>query len=186
MEHLGDQISKTTVHRWVKIFQKSDEINLKYSSGRKRSKRTKRLLKQVKIGLLQAQTKKSTRKLAKLYNASKSTMHRIIKDDLGYNSYIRRIAPKRTHVQKQKRFSFKIWVRKNIRKSLSRKILFSNEKRFDLDGLYNRKNDRMWTLDREILMVDFIEKQCFLKVLWYGSEPVMKVLLVQLLFKQVQ
>ena len=113
-------------------------------------------------------------------------MHRIIKDDLGYNSYIRRIAPKRTHVQKQKRFSFKIWVRKNTRKSLSRKILFSNEKRFDLDGLYNRKNDRMQTLDREILMVDFIEKQCFLKVLWYGSEPVVKVLLVQLLFKQVQ
>ena len=29
MEHLGDQISKTTVIRWVKMFQESGKNNLK-------------------------------------------------------------------------------------------------------------------------------------------------------------
>ena len=56
-------------------------------------------------------------------------MQRVIKDDLEYKSYIKRIAHKLTDVQKQKRSSFGIWVRKNIRKSLSRKIRFSDEKK---------------------------------------------------------
>ena len=120
------------------MFQKSDKNNLKYSSARKRSKGIKRLIKQVKVHLLQAKTKKSTRKLAKTYNVPRSTMQRVIKDDLGCKSYIKRIAPKLTDVQKQKRLSFGIWVRKNVRKSLSRKIRFCDEKRFDLDELYNR------------------------------------------------
>jgi len=66
----------------------------------------------------------STRKLAKVHNVSRSTMQRLIKDDLGYKSYIKRVAPKLTDTQKQKRFSFGIWARKNVTKSLSRKILF--------------------------------------------------------------
>ena len=57
MKHLGGQISKTTVNRWIKMFQKSGKNNLKYSTGRKRSKRTKRLIKQVKVRLLQTKTK---------------------------------------------------------------------------------------------------------------------------------
>ena len=135
MEHLGGQISKTTVNRWVKMFQKSGKSNLKYSPGRKRPKRTKRLIKQVKVHFLQAKTKKSTRKLAKTYNVSRSTMQRVIKDDLGYKSYIKRIAPKLTDVQKQKRFSFGISVRKNIKKIVNKKNpFFLMKKRFDLDG----------------------------------------------------
>ena len=185
MEHLGGEISKTTINRWIKMFKESGEINLKYSLGRKRSKRTKRLITQVKAHLLQGKVKKSTRKLAKVYNVSITTMQRLIKDDLGYKSYIKRIAPKLTDAQKQKRCSFGIWATKNIRKLLSRKILFSDEKRFDLDGLYNRQNG-LRVVNKQMLMVEFIEKQSFLKVLWYGSESVMKTLLVQLLLNKVR
>ena len=53
------------------------------------------------------------------------------------------MASKLTDAQKQTRFSFGIGARKNIRKSLSRKILFSDENRFDFDGLCNRQNDRI-------------------------------------------
>ena len=71
-------------------------------------------------------------------------MQRLIKDDLRYKSYIKkRIASKLTDAQKQKRFSFGIGARKNIRKSLSRKIFFSDENRFDFDGFYSRQNDRI-------------------------------------------
>jgi transposase len=84
MEHLGGEVSKTTVNRWVKMFKESGEINLKSPAGRKRSKRTKRLTDQVKVHLREAKQKMSTRKLAKVHNVSRSIMQRLIKDDLGY------------------------------------------------------------------------------------------------------
>ena len=41
-------------------------------------------------------------------------------------------------------------------------------------------------VNKQILMVEFIEKQSFLKVLWHGSKSVMKALLVQLLLNKVR
>ena len=76
-------------------------------------------------------------------------MCRVIKDDLGFKSYVKRIAPKLIDTQKSKRYSFGIWTRKNIRKSTARKILFSDEKRFDIDGVYNRQNDRIYAPSRQ-------------------------------------
>ena len=64
-------------------------------------------------------------------------------------SYTKRIAPKLTDSQKQKKHSFGIWARKNIKKLMTRKILFSDEKRFDIDGAYNSQNDRIYTPNRE-------------------------------------
>ena len=76
-------------------------------------------------------------------------MQRIIRDDLGLRSYVKRVAPKLTDEQKKKRYSFGIWVRKHIRNSDPRTVLFSDEKRLDLDGVYNRQNDRIWASSRE-------------------------------------
>ncbi|CAF0740495.1 unnamed protein product [Didymodactylos carnosus] len=149
MEHLGGKVSKATINKWVKRFKESGEIDLQRPSGRKRSKRTKRLIKQIKFHFLQSKKRMSTQKLAMVHNVSRRTMQRLIKDDLGYKSYIKRVAPKLTDTEKKKRFSFGIWARKNVRKSLSRKILFSDEKRFDIDGVYNKQNDRIWAPSRE-------------------------------------
>ncbi|CAF3893753.1 unnamed protein product [Rotaria magnacalcarata] len=81
---------------------------------------------------------------SKKLNVSRSTVRRIIKDDLGYKAFVKRVAPKLTEKQKIKRKSFGLWVRKNIRKSMTAQILFSDEKRFDLDGMYNRQNERIY------------------------------------------
>jgi hypothetical protein len=91
----------------------------------------------------------STRKLAKVHHVSRTTMQRLIKDDLGFKSYVKRIALKLSDAQREKRFSFGIWARKNMRKSMARKILFSDEKRFDIDGVYNLQNDRIFAPSRE-------------------------------------
>ena len=141
---LASQLSKTTVNEWVKRYCEFGELNLQSPSGPKPNKRTKRLVQQVKQRLLRSNGRKSARKLAKSFNVSRTTMRRMIKDGLGFKSYIKRIAPKLTDTQKSKRYSFGIWVRKNIRKSTERKILFSDEKRFDIDDVYNRQNDRIY------------------------------------------
>ncbi|CAF1188110.1 unnamed protein product, partial [Didymodactylos carnosus] len=63
---------------------------------------------------------------------SHTTMRRIIKEDLGL-----------------KLRSFGIWGRKNIRKSMTEKILFAEEKYFYIDEIYNKQNDRIYAPTRE-------------------------------------
>ena len=43
------------------------------------------------------------------------------------------------------RKKFAIWVRKKFRKEDTMRALFSDEKLFDLNGIYNSENDRIWT-----------------------------------------
>ena len=40
------------------------------------------------------------------------------------------------------------WVRTNFRKENMMKILFSDEKLFDIDGICNSQNDRIWVVNR--------------------------------------
>ena len=74
---------------------------------------------------------------------------RILKQDLGYRSYKKRVEPALTDLQKTKRLKFANWVRHNFRKEDTLKILFTDEKMFDIDGIYNAQNDRIWAVDRE-------------------------------------
>ena len=145
---LAGEVSKTTINEWIKMCRESGELSLHSPPGPQRSKRTKILVQKVKQHLVRSQKQKSSRKLAKSLNVSRTTIGRVIKDDLGFKSYVKRVAPKLTDAQKQKRYSFGIWARKNIRKSMVRKILFSDEKRFDIDGVYNRQNDRIYAPNR--------------------------------------
>ena len=53
----------------------------------------------------------SARMLAKEMNASRTTMHRIIKEDRGFEPYVKRTAPNLKEQHKMKRKPFGIWVR---------------------------------------------------------------------------
>lgn len=44
------------------------------------------------------------------------------------------------------------------------RILFSDEKMFDLDGIYNSQNQRIWTVSR-----DEADENGGIKRSWYGS-----------------
>ena len=44
---------------------------------------------------------------------------------------------------------FANWLRHNFRKEDTLRILFSDEKMFDRDGMYNAQNARIWTVNRE-------------------------------------
>ena len=47
----------------------------------------------------------------------------------------------------KKRIKFANWIRTNFRKENTMKILLSNEM-FDIDGIYNSQNDRIWAVNR--------------------------------------
>ena len=44
---------------------------------------------------------------------------------------------------------FANWLRHNFRKEDTLRILFSDEKIFDLVGMYNAQNHRIWAVNRE-------------------------------------
>jgi len=46
------------------------------------------------------------------------------------------------------RKQFANWVKNNFNKDQTRKILFSDEKYFSVDGVYNAQNDRIWAVNR--------------------------------------
>ena len=48
---------------------------------------------------------------------------------------------------KIKRKQFKNWIRTNFLQEKNLKNLFSDEKLFDINGIYNSQNERMWTVD---------------------------------------
>ena len=52
-----------------------------------------------------------------------------------------------TNEHKEKRMKFANWIRTNFRKENTMNILFSDEKTFDIDGVYNLHNNRIWAVN---------------------------------------
>jgi hypothetical protein len=52
-----------------------------------------------------------------------------------------------SHISKRKSFSH--WIRKRFNTVSCRKILFSDEKIFNQDGIFNRQNERVYAASRQ-------------------------------------
>ncbi|CAF2096163.1 unnamed protein product [Rotaria magnacalcarata] len=88
--------------------------------------------------------RRSARQLAKSVRVSEATMRRVIQDDPHLHAYHVTIQPNIQDDHKQRRKSFAYWVRKSLRKKDHGLILFTDEKYFGMDGIYNRQNDRVY------------------------------------------
>ena len=55
--------------------------------------------------------------------------------------------PMLTDEHKAKSLKFANSLRTNFRKEDTMKILFSEEELFDIDGIYNSQNDRIWAIN---------------------------------------
>ena len=71
-----------------------------------------------------------------------------MKNDLLLRLYKEVVEPLLTDEHKEKRKKFSNWVRRRFRKEDTMKILFLEEKLFDIDGIYNSQNDRIWAVSR--------------------------------------
>ncbi|CAF2101408.1 unnamed protein product [Rotaria magnacalcarata] len=136
-----------TVNRWCKIIRDTCSIELSSPPGRPRIVRTPETIQKVKHRL-QEKILISTRKLAKEFTISRTSVQRILKNDLGRQPYKKIKEPLLTEEHKDKRKQFANWIRTNFRNEETMKILFSDEKMFDIDGVYNSQNDRVWAVKR--------------------------------------
>ena len=90
----------------------------------------------------------SSRKLARQLGISPSSVHRILNNDLELQAYKMQKETLLTDEHKEKTMKFANSIRTNFRKENTMNILFSDEKMFDIDGVYNSHNDRIWTMNR--------------------------------------
>ena len=141
--HLNDTLCLRTVKRWCKMIRKTGSIELSTSPGRSRTIRTKESIKKVKHRLNRKE-KVTSRKL----NISRTSVRRILKNDLLLRPYKKIVEPLLTDEHKEKRKKFSNWVRTRFQKEDTMKILFSDEKLFHIDGIYNSQNDRIWAVSR--------------------------------------
>lgn len=145
---LNGSVSSRTIRRWCQMVKETGSISLAHPLGRPRIIRTKGMIQKVK-NRMKRKKRVSIRKLANELDISNTSVVRILKQDLGYRSYKKRVEPALTDIEKTKRIKFANWVRHNFRKEDTLRIIFSDEKMFDIDGIYNAQNDRIWAVDRE-------------------------------------
>ena len=79
---------------------------------------------------------------------SRTSAQRIFKDDLKLKSYRKKVQKKLSEDQKAERLKFANWIRTNFRKDGTLRFLFSDEKLFNIDGVYNSENKRVWAPSR--------------------------------------
>ncbi|CAM4820023.1 unnamed protein product [Rotaria magnacalcarata] len=146
-KQLRKVVSERTVRRWQHMYRSTDTIDLKTPAGRPRIIRTKSLIRKVKNRFIY-KGRQSARKLVNSRGISKGTIGRIIHEDLHLHAYRVIVESNLNDEHKQRRVSFTYWVRKFLRKKDREKILFTDEKYFELGGIFNRQNDRVYTPSR--------------------------------------
>lgn len=144
---LCNVVSERTVRNWKSMYLKTGKIDLKKPPGLVRTVRTKNIIKKVQKRF-QRKARQSVRKMACQLGISRQSLGRIVKEDLGLYPYRITIQPKLTDAHKQARITFANWVRRSLTKDSIRKILFSDEKYFTVDGIFNRQNDRVYAASR--------------------------------------
>ena len=144
---LNGAVALSTIKRWCQMISRTGTIDLSTSTGRPRTARTRNNIQKVK-DRLKRKKPVSSRKLAIELATSASSIRRILKLDLKLKPYKKTVEPFLTDDHKAKRMQFSNWVRNNFCKEDTMRILFSDEKMFDIDGIYNVQNDRIWAVDR--------------------------------------
>lgn len=142
VKHLG--IKRLFVYRTIKRFSETNSIADRARSGRSRSVRTPALVKAVRERIRRNPCHKKSL-LAKQIEVSKRTMCRIINEDLRLKGYRRTTGHFLINELKRQRYlKAKALLRRHARNG-HRRILFTDEKIFDVEESFNRQNDRVYS-----------------------------------------
>ena len=141
-EFLNAQVPLRTIRRWIQ----TDGIPRVKPSGRPKSATTINKINKTRCLFNKG---KSGRNISQTLNISPRSVRRI-KNELGFHPYFRITVPMLSEKQKKARIDFARWWRKDKAGGLSDKeFMFSDEKKFEIDGGINRQNDRVYSRSRE-------------------------------------
>ncbi|XP_031634454.1 uncharacterized protein LOC116347855 [Contarinia nasturtii] len=135
----NEQVCMTFIERTIKRYKERGTVDIQKKPGRKRSVRTKALIKQVKANI-RRNRQRSVRKLAQEHNISRSSMRHVLKEDLNTTPFKKScrhgLTTKNMQARKQK-------CKELLRRHANSNIVFSDEKLFVLQPSLNAQNDRV-------------------------------------------
>ena len=131
------------------MIRKTGAVDLSKPSGCHRTVRTKAAIQKIKRKS-KGGKRISCRKLALEMDMSFSSAYRILRKDLKMKPYKITVEPLLKNERKAQWKKFANWTRKKSWKEDTMRILFSDEKMFDFDGIRNNQNNRIWTVNREV------------------------------------
>ena len=143
------KVNKMLVWRTLKRYKESGNVQNRPGQGRPRSARTSKLIKAIREKV-RRNPKRSIRKTAKEANVSYGAMFTVLRRDLKMSPF--------KHMKKQ------LWSAKTVEKRLARArillsrleagtlptLVFSDEKKFDVQHHVNPQNDRVWSRDGQV------------------------------------
>ena len=135
-------INRMFVWRTIDRFTATQSIKDRPRSGRKRSVRTKNTIKAVENRIRRNPLRKQ--KIMREMGISPRSMSRIIKHDLKMSAYRRMTGQRLTVSLKKIRAERATTLLSRYANSAHRKILFSDEKIFNIEQKYNRQNDKVY------------------------------------------
>ena len=175
-QNLNGFVSLRTIERWCKIVRVTGSTNLSSPPGGQRTIRTKEVIQKIKHRL-ERRKPVSSRKTARQLGISGTSIRGILRNDLGLRAYKVQNEPLLSNEHKEERVKFPNSIRTNFRKENTMKILFSDEKLLDIDGIYNSQMIEYGGLIVQLPIPKMVsgENESFRKRLWFDSEFVLKV-----------
>ena len=139
------------------------------SPGRSSIIRTKESIRKLK-DLFESNEKMSSQKLAVELNISRTSVRRILKNDLILRLYKKIIEPLLINEHKEKRKSFRIGYKDVFEKEGPDEDSVPDEKLFDRDGINDFQNDCIWAVNRVEAEKtdDRKQNENFLRKWWFG------------------
>lgn len=155
---------------------KGNEQGTESSAGRPRSARTRQLVGQIKR-LVSRNPERSIRKMGTDHKVSVTTMHRLVKVDLGLKSLKKTEAPLLTEQAKQRRL-VRGQALLRILEDLGDNVAYSDEKKFVISQKHNRQNDRVLAASKKDIPAGLAEvprqKQAASVMVWAGVSATWK------------
>lgn len=135
-------ISRCAIYKIKTKLKSTGTDSRKPGSGRPRSARTKDVIRKVKQRI-KSNPVRSIRKMATDLHISRSSMQRLVQNDLKMKTRARVKVPLLTTAQQETRLHRSKALLKDVKHAArGRSILFSDEKIFTVDAISNRRNDR--------------------------------------------
>ena len=133
----------------VKKFKETGETCNRPGQGRKRSVRTKQLVKNTREKL-RRNPRRSAAKLAAEAGVSQTSMRRVLKDDLKTSPYKMQTRQELTDLHERMRLDRCQHILDLIEDGTLPNLVFSDEKKFDIEQSVKRQNDRVWSRDGSV------------------------------------
>ncbi|XP_014770527.1 uncharacterized protein LOC106869331 [Octopus bimaculoides] len=152
--HKGGE-SKTAIAKKLKINQTVWKIDKKFQEtgstterpgrSRKRSERTPQFIKNTREKMWR-NTRHSVRRLAATAKIRRTSMYRVLKEDLRTHPYKIICRHELTQVYKAMKLERSRFILRQISEGTLPNLVFTNERKLDIEQTVNHQNDRLWSV----------------------------------------